>query len=264
VSELTLNGARIHFERSGSGFPILFIHAGIADSRMWEPQAKALADQFDMVRPDLRGYGDSELPPVPYAMRSDLIALMDALRIARFHVVACSMGGSVAIDIAIENPDRVESLVLVGAGIGGANFGEADEALFADVEKADQSGDLEALNRAEIRLWVDGPRRAEGAAPPAVRELALEMNGRSMSSNWAAAQHQRLEPPAIDRLGEIKARTLVIVGNEDLPHMNVAADVLTSKITGARRAVISDAAHLPNLEHPDEFNALLLEFLKDP
>ena len=72
MSELTLNGARIHFERSGSGFPILFIHAGIADSRLWEPQAAALAEHFDLVRPDLRGYGDSELPPVPYSMRSDL------------------------------------------------------------------------------------------------------------------------------------------------------------------------------------------------
>ena len=261
MSELNLNGARVHYERSGSGFPLLLIHAGIADSRMWEPQVKALADHFDMVRPDLRGFGGTELPPGPYAMHSDLIALMDELGIGRFHVVGCSMGGSVAIDVTLENPGRVARLVLVGAGVGGANFGEADEALFADVEKADQAGDLEALNRAEIRLWVDGPRRAEGAAPPAVRELALDMNGRSMSSNWGAAKRQQLDPPAVDRLGEIKAPTLLVVGDEDLPHVHTAADFMASKIAGARKVVIGDAAHLPSLEHPDEFNALLLEFL---
>ncbi len=262
MSELTLNGARIHFERSGSGFPILFIHAGIADSRMWEPQAKALADHFDMVRPDLRGYGDSELPPVPYSMRSDLMALMDALGIARFHVVGCSMGGAVEIDLALENPSRVARMVLVGAGIGGANFGEADADLFADVEEADKRGDLGAVNRAEVRLWVDGPRRAEGAAHPSVRELVLDMNGRAMRSNFGAAEHQRLTPLAVDRLGEISAPTLVIVGDQDLPHVHVAADVLTTRIAGARKAVISDAAHLPNLERPDEFNQLLLDFLE--
>jgi pimeloyl-ACP methyl ester carboxylesterase len=263
VSELTLNGARIHFERTGSGFPILFIHAGIADSRMWEPQATALADQFDMVRPDLRGYGDSELPPAPYAMRSDLIALMDALGLGRFHLVGCSMGGSVAIDLALENPGRVKKLILVGAGVGGANFGQADSALFADGEAAYERRDFEALNKAEVRLWVDGPRRAEGAAPAAVRDLVLDMNGRAMRSDFDAAEHQRLDPPAKDRLGEIKAPTLVIVGSEDLPHMDVAANFLTSNIAGARKVVMSDAAHLPNLEHPDEFNQLLVDFLAE-
>jgi len=75
--DVTLNGARIHYERSGTGFPVLFIHAGIADSRMWEPQAAAFAERFDMVRPDLRGFGDTELPPAPYSGIADLVALLD-------------------------------------------------------------------------------------------------------------------------------------------------------------------------------------------
>ena len=263
MSELTLNGARIHFERSGTGFPTLFIHAGIADSRMWGPQAAVLAEHFDMVRPDLRGYGDSELPPVPYSMRSDLMALIDALGIGRFHLVGCSMGGSVAIDLTLENPGRVRNLILVGAGVGGANFGEADAALFAEGEAAYERGDFEALNKADIRLWVDGPRRAEGAAPAPVRDLVFDMNGRAMRSNFDAAEHQRLDPPAKDRLGEIKAPTLVVVGDQDVPHINTAADFLTTNIAGARKVVIGDAAHLPNLEKPDEFNQLLLEFLQE-
>jgi 3-oxoadipate enol-lactonase len=259
--ETTINGARIHYERSGSGFPLLLIHAGIADSRMWEPQAKAWADQFDMIRPDLRGFGDSELPPAPYSNRGDLIGLLDQLGVDRAHVVGCSMGGTVALDLALEYPERVERLVLIAGGVSGSNLGEADAALFAEIEAADKAGDMDAVNRAEVRLWVDGPRRPEGSAPAAVRELVLDMNGRSLHTDWAAAEHRDLIPPAVGRLGDVEAPTLVIVGDQDLPHAAANADVVVSKVPGARRATIKDAAHLPSLERPEEFNRLVLDFL---
>ena len=106
--EATINGTRIHYERSGTGFPLLLIHAGIADSRMWEPQALALANDFDMIRPDMRGFGDSDLPPGPYSTRADLIGLLDQLGVDRAHIVGCSMGGTVAVDLALEYPaDRI-------------------------------------------------------------------------------------------------------------------------------------------------------------
>jgi 3-oxoadipate enol-lactonase len=113
--DVTLNGARIHYERSGTGFPVLLIHAGIADSRMWEPQAEAFDKRFDMVRPDLRGFGDTALPPAPYSGIADLVGLLDHLQIDRAHVIGCSMGGTLAIDLALEHPKRVERLVLVAA-----------------------------------------------------------------------------------------------------------------------------------------------------
>jgi 3-oxoadipate enol-lactonase len=261
--EVTLNGARIHYERSGSGFPLLLIHAGIADGRMWEPQVKAWANQFDMIRPDLRGFGDSELPPAPYSERADVVALLDHLGVDRAHVVGCSMGGTLAIDLAVEHPERVERLVLVAAGVSGSDLGKSDAALFVDIEAADKAGDLDAVNRAEVRLWVDGPRRAEGSAAAAVRDLVLDMNGRSLLTDWASAEHQALDPPAIGRLGDITAPTLVVVGDEDLPHASANAGVITSKVPGARRATISGAAHLPSLERPAEFNRLVLAFLTE-
>ena len=259
--EVTLNGARLHYERSGTGFPLLLMHAGIADSRMWEPQAKAFANQFDMIRPDMRGFGNSELPPVPYSVVADFIALLDYLKIDRAHVVGCSMGGTFAIDLALEHPDRVEKLVLVAAGISGSNLGKADAALFTDIEVADKAGDMDAVNRAEVRLWVDGPRRPEGSAPAAVRELVLDMNGRSLNTDWASAEYQPLDPPAIGRLREISSPTLVIVGDQDLPHASANGELITSNVVGSRTAVIKDAAHLPNLERPEEFNRVLLDFL---
>ena len=261
--EAIINEARIHYKRSGAGFPLLLIHAGIADSRMWEPQANAFESEFDVIRPDLRGFGDSELPQVPYSMRADLVGLLDHLGLDRAHVVGCSMGGTVAIDLALEYPARVARLVLVGSGVSGSNLGQADSALFADVEAADKAGDMEAVNRAEVRLWVDGPRRPEGSAPAGVRALVLDMNGRSLNSAWASAAHQSLNPPAIGRLEEITARTLVIVGDEDLPHAAANAQVITSRIPDAQTVVIKGAAHLPSLERPEEFNRLLRVFLNE-
>jgi 3-oxoadipate enol-lactonase len=259
--EVVINGARIHYERSGSGFPVLFIHAAIADARMWEPQAEAWATHFDMIRPDLRGFGDSELPPVSYSSRKDLLGLLDHLEVERAHVVGCSMGGTAAIDLALEYPERVERLVLIAGGVSGSNLGAADAALFSDIEAADKAGDLDAVNRAEVRLWVDGPRRPEGSAPAVVRDLVLNMNGRALKTDWTSAEDQGIDRPAITRLGEIRAPTLVIVGDQDLPHASANADVITSKVPGARRAIVKDAAHLPSLERPEEFNRLVLDFL---
>jgi pimeloyl-ACP methyl ester carboxylesterase len=259
--DVTLNGARIHYERSGAGFPVLFIHAGIADSRMWEPQAAAFADRFDMIRPDLRGFGDTELPAAPYSGLADIVALLDRLEIDRAHVVGCSMGGTLAIDLALEHPQRVERLVLVAAGVSGSNLGATDAALFTEIEDADKAGDMDAVNRAEVRLWVDGPRRREGSAPATVRALVLDMNGRSLHTDWASAEAQPIDRPAIDRLGEISAPTLVIVGDQDLPHCLANADLITSKVPGARKVIIKDTAHLPSLERPEEFNPVLLDFL---
>ena len=256
-----INGAHLNYLREGAGRAVLLLHAGIADSRMWQPQAAELSKHFDVIRVDQRGFGDSDLPQVPYSMVADVIALLDHLDVERAHVVGCSMGGTLALDLTIEHPERVAKLVLVAAGVGGANLGAADAALFAEVEAADQRGDLEAVNRAEVRLWVDGPRRAEGSAPRAVRELVLEMNGRALRSNFDGAVNQRLDPPAVGRLREIKVPTLVIVGEEDLPHASANAELITSRVAGARSVVIKDAAHLPSLEHPEEFNRIVLDFL---
>jgi len=260
--DATINGARIHYERSGTGLPILFIHSALADSRMWTPQAKAFANQFDMIRPDVRGFGQSEMPPVPYSRQADLVGLLDHIRVTRTHVVGSSMGGTTAIDFALEHPDRVERLVLIASGVSGSNLGEGDAALFADVEAADKAGDMDAVNRGEVRVWIDGPGRPEGSAPKAVRDLVLEMNGQALHVDWNSAQHLSLDPPAIGRLEDIKAPTLVIVGDQDLPHCLANADMITSRVPGARKVIIRDAAHLPSLERPEEFNRVLLDFLK--
>jgi pimeloyl-ACP methyl ester carboxylesterase len=258
--QAALNGARINYERTGAGFPVIFLHAGIADSRMWEPQAGPFAKHFDVIRPDQRGFGKSELPHVAWSPVEDLLALINHLGLKPAHLVGCSMGGASAIDFALDHPDRISKLVLVGSSIGGFAFRPEHAHLFAEAATAQKAGDLEALNTAMLHLFLDGPERRRGYVKEPLRKLFLDMNAIAIRSDFEKA------PPAqnmlaMRRLHEITAPTLVVVGDKDVPTVLEAADLLNDSIPNARKAVIHDAAHLPNLEHPEEFNRLVLDFL---
>jgi pimeloyl-ACP methyl ester carboxylesterase len=259
--QATINGARIHYERAGEGLPVVFLHAGVADHRMWEPQVAAFARHFGVIRPDSRGFGDSELPATRWSPVADVLGLLDELHLKPIHLIGCSMGAQVAIDFALQHGERISKLVLVGPAVGGAEFGPKYPHLFAEIEEADRADDMEAVNVAEMRLWLDGPRRPRGYVKEPLRELFLDMNRSSLHSDWASAPIDELDPPAIERLHEITASTLVIVGDEDAPPIFDAVELLMEKVQNARKIVIHDAAHLPNLEHPEKFNSAVLGFL---
>jgi pimeloyl-ACP methyl ester carboxylesterase len=258
---LEIDGARIHYERTGAGFPVIFLHAGVADARMWEPQVSAFASHFDVIRPDARGFGQSDLPAARWSGVRDLLAIMDALGLKPAHLVGCSMGGGLALDFALDHPERVSRVVLVGPSISGANFGQRYPDLWAPVKAADEAHDLERLNREEMKLFLAGPKRSIDRIDKRLQDLFLAMNATSIKSDFDSAPEDGIDPPAIDRLGEVSARTLIVVGDEDVPPVLDACDVLLKQVKGARKAVIHDAAHLPNLEHPDEFNRIVLDFL---
>jgi pimeloyl-ACP methyl ester carboxylesterase len=260
--EATINGGSIYYEREGEGLSVIFLHEGVADSRMWEPQVDAFAKHFDVVRPDMRGFGQSSRLEGPWSPVADLLALIDELELKPAHIVGASAGGGIAIDFALEHPERISKLVLVGSAIGGTNFGKRYPDLFKDIRAADEAKDFQALNRAEMRLFLDGPRRPEGyVSNPKWRELFLDMNAKTMYIDWAKSPPKELDPPAAERLGEISAPTLVVIGDEDIAPVQDGAELLMEKVPHARKAVIHDAAHLPNLEHPEEFNRIVLEFL---
>jgi len=150
---------------------------------------------------------------------------------------------------------------LVGPSVSGDSFGKKYPEVFAEVRAAAAANDLEGLNQAEARLFLDGPGRARGYVGGEVRELFLDMNRRDMRNDLESAPRDELDPPAIGRLNEITAPTLVVIGDEDIPSVFDRVDLVMDSIKGARKAVIHDAAHLPNLEHPEEFNRIVLDFL---
>lgn len=230
--------------------PVVFLHAGVADSRMWAPQVEAFSRHFKVVTPEVRDFAVD-----------DLRALVDELGVERTHLVACSMGGAIAIDFALEHPERVARLVLVGSAVRGYRPREEFTHVFAEERAARKSGDLDAVNQALMRTLLDGPSRPRGHVAQPLRDLFTDMNMRALRANDTAAPANRTDWLAIDRLGEIAAPTLVVVGDSDAPHVLDIAERLLTSIPHARKAVIRDAAHLPNLEHPDEFNRVVLDFL---
>lgn len=263
MPDVVIDGARIHYEREGSGLPVVFLHAGVADSRMWQPQVEEFAQHFDVIRPDVRGFGRSELPASRWSPVADLLALTDTLRLKPAHLIGCSLGGAIAIDFALQHGERLSRLVLVGPHVGGTTFGTRYPDLFAEIRAAEQAGDHGALNRAEMNLFLDGPRRRRGHAAQPLRDLFLDMNRTNMRTDFKSAPPENLDPPAAERLAEITAPTLVVVGDEDLPSVFDQVELIMEKVPHARKAVIHDAAHFANLEHPHEFNRIVLEFLLD-
>lgn len=255
-----LNGTDFYYEAAGSGPPLILLHAGIADSRMWDAQVPALAEAFTVIRYDLRGFGRTPPVPGPFAHHDDLRALLDHLGVARAALLGCSQGSRVALDFALTQPARVERLVLSSPAIGGFRYDGPPPSQAAELEAADAAGDLARVNELELQVWVDGPHRAPQQVDGRVRELARAMNAIALA-NEGVGEEQPLEPPAAGRLGEIGAPALLIVGELDAARTLAQAARLEAALPHARRANIPGAAHLPNMERPEVFNRLVMSFL---
>lgn len=258
-----VNGTKLYYEVAGGGGPLVLVHAGIADGRMWDAQVDAFSAHYRTIRHDMRGFGRSPMVEGPYSHHADLRALLDALGVERASFVGCSRGGGAVLDFALENPGRVGALVLVGSAVGGFEFDEEPPEEWDELVAADEAGDLERVSELEVRMWVDGPRRSPGVVDPAVRDLVGEMNLIALK-NEALGIGEELDPqpPAATRLSQIRAPTLVLVGEEDRPRILAAADLLEREIPNARKTVIPGTAHVPNMERPEEFNRLVLDFLQ--
>jgi pimeloyl-ACP methyl ester carboxylesterase len=238
------------------------LHAGIADSRMWRPQEAALgAAGFAVLAPDLRGFGQRPMGTVPFSNARDVEALLDGPAV----VVGNSLGGRVALELAVLRPDLVERLIVIAPGMPGWGWSDETRAGWAAEEEAFERGDLEGAAEASLRQWIDGPRRAPDAVDQELRSSVREMILRSyeLQSAEEAEEEAVLDPPVNERLGDIRCPTLVIVGDEDVADMQGIAAHVAASISAARLATVTGASHLPSLERPDAVNALLLEFLAE-
>ena len=257
-----INGTRLYREVVGTGHPLVLLHAGIADGRMWGDQVAAFAERYRVVRYDARGFGRSDPARGSYSPRADLVGLLGALGIERAHLVGLSMGGTLALDTALAYPELVSALVVAAARPSGLAPSKALRDGWDAVDKAIEAGDIDCANELELRMWVDGPRRAPDQVDSAVRERVRVMNG-PLLAQPDDSEPDRLDPPAVERLGNVRVPTLVIVGDADQPDVLAGADVLAREIPGARKVVLANTAHMVNMERPAEFNRLVLEFLAE-
>jgi pimeloyl-ACP methyl ester carboxylesterase len=261
-----VNGARLSYEVAGSGHPVVLVHAGIADRRMWDDQFAPFAQRYRVIRYDQRGFGQSTVPAGLFAFHDDLYHLLRQLDVPQATLIGVSLGGATAINFALAHPEMVAGLVVVGSGLGGMEWpppSPEELALFSQVEEAGEAGDFATANEVEVHIWVDGPHRNPAAVNPGVRERVREMNLQTFTRHDEneQAQPQELEPPASVRLGEIQAPTLVLIGDQDVSSVQAIADHLAANIPGARKVVLPNTAHVPNMEQPETFNQLVFDFL---
>jgi 3-oxoadipate enol-lactonase len=231
----------------------VLLHAGVADSRMYRQQLETLAPARAF---DLPGYGRTPLgPDTP----DDRAFVRENLPDEPATLVGTSLGGRLALELALEAPERVAALVLVGSGLDGHEWSEEVRAFGAEEEAALERGDLDAAVEANVKLWL-----ADDAEPD-VRALVAEMqrNAFQLQDGHDVPPLPALDPPASTRLGEIAVPTLVVTGSEDVRDIHEIAEKLAAEIPGAERATIAGSGHLPSLERPDDFDRVVLAFLRE-
>jgi pimeloyl-ACP methyl ester carboxylesterase len=255
-----VNGTRLFYEMAGRGRALVLIHGGLVDSRLWDDQFREFAKHYRVIRYDLRGFGRSGYPTTPFSHVEDLYALLKFLKVERCSLVGLSLGSMIASDFTLEHPEMVERLVLTAPGLRGSTAPRNERAR-AVYKVAETEGRDKA-----IAAWMENDFFATGKLNNRVYEERMRAMLRDNYKTWGPTPTQLVwnwpQKPTIERLSEIKVPTLIIIGDKDAPGILVNAGIYESKIPGARKVLIKDVSHHLVMEKPEEFNRLVLGFLK--
>lgn len=269
VFDIVSGHARLAAEAAGDGTPVVLLHAGVCDRRMWREQVASLARArrgFRAVAYDRRGHGETLHADERWSQVGDLLAVLDRVAPrAPAILVGCSMGGGIAIDAALAHPTRVQGLVLVAPAVSGEpeppEVAAPIQAWIDRMERAEATNDVDRINALEAHAWLDGPLAREGRVGGDLRDLFLAMNDLALRAESRGDEAKA--GSAWKRVGGLRAPTLVAWGDLDFPRVVAACEYLCATVPHARRHVFGGAAHLPNLEQPAAFNRLLAEFCSD-
>src|SRR5262245_6419826 len=260
--------AELAVESTGAGRAMVCLHAGVCDTRMWRPLAQHLAPAFEVLAYDRRGFGATPVIDEALSDVDDLRAVLDGLAgasLAPVVLLGASMGGALAIDFALAEPERVSALVLLAPAVSGepdtAHVPAEIQALVAELEAASNAGDLERVNRLEVHAWLDGPAMPEGRVPATLRQLVLDMNRIALSQ--PAATLRVTPPPAYPRLEAVRQPALIVAGDLDFPDRVALSQELATRLPRARLSLLPGVAHLPSLEQPERVAALVRGFLAE-
>ena len=255
--------ATLAAEIVGSGDPVVFLHAGVCDSRMWRAQLDGVGAIQKAIAYDRRGFGETRTEKEDFSAVADLMAVVDTLANGTPAIlVGCSQGGGIAIDAALRHPSYVRALILIApnvTGAPGATYPPEIKGLMAELTEAQEAGDLDRVNAIRARLLLDGPLAPEGRVLGQARRLFLDMNAVALRSPPIGANLD--VAPAFHRLGEISAPALVIWGDLDFPHVQDRSRHVANMMLNGSFHVLTGAAHLPSLERPAAITGLLEEFI---
>ncbi len=244
LTYIEVNKARLWVEEEGSGPAVLFLHGGLGDSRLWKPEACALAEDFRCVRFDLRFYGRSRAPAEEWSTLDDVRGVLDALAIERAAVVGLSLGGGIALDFALAYPERVWALAHVAAPITGVplRLSEQHEAAYAAAQTPEDE------MRVDFEVW----------APLGVDDTIQELWHATPEARGGLPEGARPQPRPDADLGRLGTPTLAIIAKHDPPGLQDAARLLPNA-----QLVEVDSDHYLTLRKPDLVTRLLKEFLQD-
>jgi 3-oxoadipate enol-lactonase len=242
---------KLHREVRGDGPPLLLLHAGGLDGRIYGPLAERLEDRYRLVIPDQRGHGRTPMPPQPFTPAEDTLAVLDDLGIERVPVVGNSFGGRVALQLATLAPERVSALVLLASALPKFEPGPELKAVWEEEEALWESEDLDGLVALNVRAWLKDP---------ATIDLFADMVRTACELQRDVEEDVERELP-VD-LSAISVPTLAVSAGLDFADFARLADRIAAEVPGAERAEVADAGHMIALERPDATAALLVGFLE--
>ena len=255
---VAVDGGRLYYEVAGEGPPVVLLHGGFGDRRMWDAQWAALARSFRVVRYDHRGFGRSPAPDGAYSPVGDLLRLLDHLGIQRAHLVGNSMGAGLALDFAVLQPERTGRVVAIASGANGYPFTEADAASVMAVFGAARDRGTAAAAELWLRHPMVGVSSTRAATAPLLRRMVVQNQRMFLLEHWPA---EAMSPTAYERLGELRAPVLFVVGDRDTELVQRVARASADRVPGARLEVIPGTDHLPQMLEPERINWLVIEFL---
>lgn len=255
-----VEGGRLYYETAGSGDPVVMLHAFTLDTRMWDAQFAALSANYRVIAYDARGFGRSSLPSEgqPYSHIDDLDRLLSHVQIERPHLVGASMGGRFALDYAVAHPERLRSLVLIDGVVGGWDWSKEWLTSYAPVIAAAQRKDVAAAKAAWLAHPIFTNARGNEAVYTRLRRMVSDYSGWHFIHRDPA---QTLDPPASERLAQLRAPTLAMVGEFDMADFHQMADRL-AETAKAEKTIVPGAGHLASVEAPLALNEQLLAFLQ--
>ena len=265
-SYVDVPGGRIYAVDEGSGPPIVLIHAAIVDLEAWDPVAASLIRHgFRVLRYDMRGFGRTKTDDVEFNPRADLIAVLDAFGVRRIVAIGNSRGGQIALEAAIEYPDRFAAVMTIGSAPGGFDGGATpeEEVLFEAADRLEAAADQDAAALADmmVSMWADGPGQPATRLPAALRAEVWRKARREYEPGRVSGRILPLMPPGNERLGELRCPVLALCGALDISHEVKAVARVAEAAPNARGVIWPDVAHLVGMEQPDRLADLTVEFL---